>query len=197
MQGQDDLEALEKEAADLERKIEADEAPKIADYEELTGLAMLRKFDAQRRRRTRRSDSTDGFEVDDPLLCSKLCVSGNDTEEGAVGLIVSQILDCEDQCEDLASCRRPNFDRDQWISDLEKIVRGWNGASNLLLGPESERQSLNSPDAKRSRIETPPSTPSSQLSSTNVLNALKVRDCVQQMTVINCCSLAAETLIGT
>jgi hypothetical protein len=199
-----DLCQVEQEIEQLEKQIAADAVPKVPDYDELTGLELLRKFDAVGKRETRRSrelkaTAPKGFPG---IPCTKLIPSGNIDGSGLVGSAVSEMLDLEERCDKLSPWERDDISRDRWIADLEDRVHSWNGVNQVVIGPpqklvvddasgsgsatigtpvsKSKRLSIgsaDSTDSKRRRLgDSPSSTASpSQASPAQIISLLKVR----------------------
>jgi histone H1/5 len=139
-----ELEEIEKEINGLEKKINGESVPEPRDYEELTGLALLRKFDSTGRmetRRTREKKVTSVARKFPMLPCSKLWSTGNIDGTGLPGMLVSSMLELEEHCNSLTPWEREDVSRSAWISRLEGAIYAWNDMSPTLLG---------SPDASRS-----------------------------------------------
>lgn len=130
--------------------------PAAPDYDELTGLNLLRMFDAAgRRRETRRSRerkaaSTIPLKHSPDMPCTQLIPSGNIDGSGVVGWIVSEMLRIEETCNELCLWERTDVSRDRWIADLEDLVHVWNSSSLLAIGPPQRTQ-----DADVVRTKTP------------------------------------------
>ena len=185
-----DLCQVELEIEDLEKRIAADAVPKVPDYDELTGLELLRKFDAIGRRETRSSRERKAAAVTKALStmpCTKLIPSGNIDDTGIVGYVVSVILQLEERCNKLCPWEREDMSRDRWIADLEDCVLSWNSINQLVIGPpqmqddaseSGSKRSADSSDSKRRRLgNDSPSSPSSlsQVPPAQILSLLKVR----------------------
>jgi hypothetical protein len=195
---------VEQEIEELEKRIGADAVPKIPDYDELTGLELLRKFDAVGKRETRRSRDREAAapRAFPRMPCTKLIPSGNIDGSGLIGSAVSEMLDLEERCDKLSPWERDDVSRDRWIADLEARVHSWNSINQVVIGPpqklvvddagesgsatigtpesKSERISIgsaDSTDSKRRRLDndSPSSTPSLiQASPAQILSLLKV-----------------------
>lgn len=190
-----DLCQVELEIADLEKRIAADAIPQVPDYDELTGLQLLRKFDAVGRRETRLSRERKAAAVTKALSdmpCTKLIPSGNIDDTGLVGYVVSEMLHLEERCNKLSPWERDDVSRDRWIADLEDRIHSWNSINQVVIGPPptqddasesgSKRVSIDSADSsdsKRRRLanDSPSSstTSLSQASPAQILSLLKVR----------------------
>lgn len=160
-----DLCQVEQEIEDLEKRIAADAVPKVPDYDELTGLELLRKFDAVGRRETRRSRERKAAAVTKALSdmpCTKLIPSGNIDDTGVVGSVVSEMLHLEERCNKLSPWERDDISRDRWIADLEDRVHSWNSINQVVIGPpqthvaddgsESGSATMNTPSNKWKRL---------------------------------------------
>ena len=211
-----DLCQVEEEIENLEKRIAADAIPVVPDYEELTGLDLLRKFDAVGRRETRstRERKAASEAAQSPAMpCTKLIPSGNIDGSGIVGSVVSELLKIEEACEALTPWERDGMSRDRWIAELEERVHAWNSTSEVIIGPQardaddlnevgslaggtplskSKHQSIggaDSSDSKRRKLEheSPSSTGSMvNASPSQILASLKVRS--------NACTLFTVTL---
>jgi len=142
-QAEDELAQVEEEIQELERKMEGTEVPNPRDYEELSGIELLRKFDSSGRmetRRTREQKATAKARKFPLMPCSKLCATGNIDGTGLVGMLVAKMLEIEELCESLAPWDRKDLSRSSWISSLEEAVHTWNSMSPLEIGtPEPTR----------------------------------------------------------
>lgn len=192
-----DLCQVELEIADLEKRIAADAIPQVPDYDELTGLQLLRKFDAVGRRETRLSRERKAAAVTKALSdmpCTKLIPSGNIDDTGLVGYVVSEMLRLEERCNKLSPWERDDVSRDRWIADLEDRIHSWNSINQVVIGPPltqddasesgSKRVSIDSADSsdsKRRRLanDSPSSSTTSLSQATaspaQILSLLKVR----------------------
>ena len=135
---EEELSHLEDEISKMEQKIKSGAVSKEADYEELTGLELLRKYDSDGKmetRRTREKKITATVNNFEPMKCSQLCSTGNIDGTGIMGLLVSKLLELEETCESLAPWDSKDITRQTWISDLENLVFAWNNASPVLIGP--------------------------------------------------------------
>jgi hypothetical protein len=179
----------------LEKRIAADAIPQVPNYDELTGLQLLRKFDAVGRRETRLSRERKAAAVTKALSdmpCTKLIPSGNIDDTGLVGYVVSEMLHLEERCNKLSPWERDDVSRDRWIADLEDRIHSWNSINQVVIGPPptqddasesvSKRVSIDSADSsdsKRRRLanDSPSSstTSLSQASPAQILSLLKVR----------------------
>jgi hypothetical protein len=177
-QSEQELIDLRDEIERLEKSTEDGNVVKEYDMELETGLTMLREFDSQdeptqRKRATRRDaqkqQEEKGAESSiEKMPCSRMWPTGNIDGTGAVGQMVSQLLDLEKRVEKLAGWEKS--DRKNWISSLETAVHAWNELSTVfLLGDATDGSSnLNSPipEAKKNQAATPGSCNSSGASST-------------------------------
>jgi hypothetical protein len=129
---------VEAEIEALDKKIAADAIPEELDYEELTGLKLVKKFDSVGRK-TRRSRELKALSVTRDLPdmpSSKLLPTGNIDGTGTVGMVVSELLEIEELCESLVPWERTDVSRDRWIADCEELIQTWNKSCQLLLGPD-------------------------------------------------------------
>lgn len=142
-QAESELSRVEKDIEDLQRRIDGEQVEKEErDYEELTGLTQLRKFDNFGRVETRRSRVKKEATKVNSLQCSKLVSSGNIDGTGIVGMLVAELLELEERCEALAP--REGNDRASWISQLEGAVHSWNSSitpANVPLSTPGKRSS--------------------------------------------------------
>lgn len=196
-----ELAVAEADLAEFEKDEKKEADPDERDYEHLTGLKLLRKFDKagsmQTRRTREKRDAVKARNNVESLQCSKLVSSGNIDGTGVVGMMVAQILDLEEHCQGLVPWEDEGKNRSRWISQLEGAVRAWNSLNVMHLGPPStsstatmaeangsttpgstvKRGSLDSAatEARRPRIESPmPATPvTSSLRVSTVLEMLK------------------------
>lgn len=125
----------------MEKRIASDAVPVAPDYEELTGLKMLTKFDkAGGRRQTRRSrerkDDSETGELPE-MLCTKLIPTGDIDGSGLVGLVVSKMLALEETCEALSPWERSDTSRASWIADLEERAHAWSSSAEVVIGPSN------------------------------------------------------------
>ncbi|EEC43115.1 predicted protein [Phaeodactylum tricornutum CCAP 1055/1] len=136
-QAGEELSSLEFQIEILESRINGTSAPEPRDYEELTGLTLLRKFDsnsgmgARRTREQKQQTKTHNLPI---LPCSKMCGTGNIDGTGLVGLLVSGLLEVEEICETLAPWERTDTTRGEWVARLENAVHTWNAVSPMVLG---------------------------------------------------------------
>ncbi|GKY92276.1 hypothetical protein MPSEU_000198700 [Mayamaea pseudoterrestris] len=160
---EEELAEVESEIAALEKKMneKSDTEPQPLDYEELTGLALLQKFDKRKGIDTRRSREKRALKgIPDVAQCSKLVPSGNIDGTGLIGIIVQDLLELEEQCQKLSPLENEGTDRKAWTSKLEEAVYAWNEASPVVIGPPSVGQarssighgSDSSPFIKRGRL---------------------------------------------
>ena len=149
-----EIENLERELRSIERKIEQDEEPETRDYEELTGLDALRRFERQSRysrRATReRKDSKESKKLP-VLFCSKLVGQSiyKSNGVGHVWQLVNDLLEIEDLCQQLVPLddTAADISRERWRSAVVDLANQWNSSAPLLIG---------SPEAKSSfHAETP------------------------------------------
>lgn len=148
------------------------------DYQELTGLKLVQKFDsASRKRETRRTreHKTSAAETNSlrPVQTSKLVSTGNLDGTGLVGMIVADLLELEERCEALSPWE--GVDRAGWIAQLEGAVQAWNHVSppqgyappgtptNWFVDGslrQAKRESLDSAASatKRRKFDSPPSS---------------------------------------
>ena len=130
----DQILELESQVAVIEKKIENASTVYVPDYLELTGLEVLRKFDAKAKRHAKRLESDDALV---PMPCTQLIPSRNNTSSGIVGCIVDEILQVEALCQDLVPWEATET-RKQWIAGLEKLAADWNESVAFTVGPESK-----------------------------------------------------------
>ena len=186
----------------MEKRIASDAIPAEPDYNELTGLEMLRKFDtAASRRETRRSRERKEASTTKHLPempSTKLIPTGDIDGTGLVGAVVSKLLELEETCEALSPWERTDVSRGSWIADLEERVHTWNCSSQVVVGPpqshavdasevgfdsfgtpisKSKRSSvgsIDSTDSKRRKLDSgsPASTASSSQASPSQILAL-------------------------
>lgn len=155
-----DLSEVEAEIESLEKRIAADAAtPEVPDYEELTGLDMLSKFDkAAGRRETRRTRERKEASVtrDLPQMpCTKLIPTGDIDGTGLVGLVVSKLLELEETCEALSPWERRDVSRDRWIADLEERAHSWSSSAHLVVGPPPSQNTDDASDVGSDPYGTP------------------------------------------
>ena len=149
---EEELAEVEREAAELERLVEKGikEEPEL-DYEELTGLRLLQKFDNRKSVDTRRArEKKAGASVKTVARCTKLISTGNIDGTGLVGSIVAELLELEEQCQRLAPWDTARANRPAWLSKLEGAVFAWNEMSPTVIGPPGAAQartSIGSSDA--------------------------------------------------
>mmetsp|Transcript_6232 Transcript_6232/g.8811 ORF Transcript_6232/g.8811 Transcript_6232/m.8811 type:complete len:1455 (+) Transcript_6232:93-4457(+) len=165
-----ELMQVEEEIERVARRKEELTAPKIVDYEEMTGLELLRKFDNVDQRETRRTrEQKAAAEAKDHLPkmpCSTLWCTGHIDGTGIAGAIVSDILQLEELCESLSPWERKDIDRKSWVSNVEEAVHAWNSGSTQLLGPMAPREigtpvssAPNCSQGGASECDTPVATP--------------------------------------
>jgi len=155
---EEELGQIEADIAQLEQKINTGAIVKELDYEEFTGLELLRKYDDAGKAETRRTrEKMVGATVNkfESLHCSKLRSTGNIDDTGFVGMLVAKMLEVEEICEYLVPWDTKDITRQKWIADLENLVVAWNAASPLQIGPADA--------ASQSSLEVT-STPSSAFS---------------------------------
>ena len=140
----------------LQNSIKGEVEPTPIDYEDATGLRVLREFDgtsashgAPRKRTTRRDTKKhEESERDDhghglvKLTCSKLWPSGHIDGTGIVGCIVADLLELEERAESLAKWVKK--DRTAWISHLETLVHSWHATSPPVLNLNKETSTSSS-----------------------------------------------------
>jgi histone H1/5 len=187
---EEELQDIEREINGLEKKMSGESVPEPRDYDELTGLTLLRKFDSTGRmetRRTREKKETSGTKKLAMMPCSKLWGTGNIDGTGLPGMLVSAMLELEEHCNSLTPWEREDVTRAAWISRLEGAIHAWNDMSPSMLGsPDASRSVMNgdsasdaaditASDKKRRKLESPGgSTPgSTQLSISQIINILK------------------------
>lgn len=183
---EEELEEIEKEIIGLEKKISGESVPEPRDYEELTGLTLLRKFDSTGRmetRRTREKKEISGAKKLTMMPCSKLWGTGNIDGTGIVGMLVSSMLELEEQCNSLTPWEGEDVTRAAWISRLEGAVYAWNDMSPSLLGSPvmngdsamSDAADITASDKKRRKLESPVGSAngSTQLSISQIITILK------------------------
>lgn len=127
----------------LECRMKNHSEPILPNYEELTGLEELRKFDKVNRRETRRTREQKAVAEAKNLPkmpCSTLCCTGNIDGTGTVGLVLTDMLQVEEVCQSLSPWGRTDVNRKLWITNLEEAAYAWNSGSPLLLGPSSTRE---------------------------------------------------------
>jgi Williams-Beuren syndrome DDT (WSD), D-TOX E motif len=148
---EDELAHVQQEIDQLQRTLKEEKTAtptETLDYEDLTGLQLLRKFDfgaGGRAVETRRSRQKQEVKVTangsaaattvPQMPCSKLVPTGNIDGTGAVGLLVSKLLEIEEMCESLAPWERTDIARSTWISKLESTVHAWYTISPFHVGP--------------------------------------------------------------
>jgi histone H1/5 len=185
---EEELWDIEKEINDLEKKISGESVlPETRDYDELTGLNLLRKFDSSGRmetRRTREKKKAKDTRRFDLMPCSKLWSTGSVDGTGLPGMLVASMLGLEENCNLLTPWERKDLTRSAWISRLEGAIYAWNDISPMIFGSpdmvrngkinsimangaetpsQVRRDSMNTTesDRKRRKIESPgASTPS-------------------------------------
>lgn len=164
-QAEIELTQIQAEIDDLEREATGKKALEgFRDYEDLTGLLVLKQFEMAGRvetRRTREKKAVAQARKLPLMLCTKLCSTGNIDGTGLVGILVSSLLELEEHCESLAPWERKDITRSTWVSRLEGAVLAWNSISPDILG---------SPELI-SRSSLAPSDISSVPLNTNTANA--------------------------
>ena len=184
-QAEEELLQVENDIEQLEKQIKGEAEPEPRDYDELTGLDLLRQFDSAGRldtRRTREQKESSKSRKLKPLQCSKLVNSGDIDGTGIIGMMVSGILQLEERCEALSPW--DGVDRSAWISTLEGAVLAWNGVSSTPPGTPASmngarRDSLESTSSanKRRKLNSPGSTAplsgSNLPSTTSILGMFK------------------------
>lgn len=153
----EELNSLEHKIEQLERRIEAaKETDESRDYSDLTGLTALCKFEKATSRESRRSrEVREQAYSSMPLLsCSKLTPTGMLDGSGLMGIIVADMLEVEELCENLSPWERSDLTRERWVSSVEGSVHTWNSVSPVVLGPV---------DAKGKPALPTPSSPGNDL----------------------------------
>jgi hypothetical protein len=102
-----------------EKKINGESVPEPQDYDELTGLTLLRKFaDRPNGNSPDPGEERDiGNEEARYDACSKLWGTGR--WHWASGMLVSSMLELEEHCNSLTPLEREDVTRAAWISRLE------------------------------------------------------------------------------
>ena len=185
-QSEQELIDLRDEIERLEKSTEDGKVVKEYDMELETGLTMLREFDSQdeptqRKRATRRDaqkqQEEKGAESSiEKMPCSRMWPTGNIDGTGAVGQMVSQLLDLEKRVEKLAGWEK--CDRKNWISSLETAVHAWNELSTVFLLGDATNGSSNLyspiPEAKKNQAATPGSCNSIGASHSSTMSVYQV-----------------------
>jgi linker histone H1 and H5 family/Williams-Beuren syndrome DDT (WSD), D-TOX E motif len=185
----EEIEQIESQIRDLERKIRGESVPEVRDYEVLTGLQILRKMDSPNGRyeprRTRGKAKATDSQKFCSIPCSRLCPTGNIDGTGIVGLMVWELLSVEERCNALTPWERGDMSRSAWIGKAENIVHLWNEMSPVTVGPAvldgdalpSGRESVGSIASpnKRMKMENSqsPAGTSSSASASQITNLLK------------------------
>lgn len=163
---EEELGKIQEQIDQLNRQKESGNVVEELDYGELTGLELLRKYDAEGKvetRRTREKKVAATVNTFQSMKCSKLFSTGNIDGTGFMGMLVSKLLDVEEMCEELVPWARSDMSREAWISDLENLVFAWNVASPTLVGPSDEQ----------SQVATSPKQSSMDVMSTPMTDASK------------------------
>ena len=108
------------------------------NYSSLTGLDILFEYE----KKNKIKDS-----------CRKLWPDSKKGSDGAIGDIVSNMLDLENMCENLSPWIRDDTSRGEWISLLSKTVTSWQNSCLFHLGPKEilDDDSESSPQKKQRR----------------------------------------------
>lgn len=130
-----ELSQLETEMKDLERQIKGKAEPVALNFEELTGLELLRQFDSTEtfKSRSSRSKKEAAPEKRARMPCSVLWPTGELDGTGVVGSIVTELVSLEERCDALAPVEDQSL-REEWITDLEDAVLAWNNGTTVVLG---------------------------------------------------------------
>ena len=104
--------------------------PEPVDYVSLTGLDMLAEFESNLRESSEEEDDFGGSH-----MCRALWYGNKKKENGAVGMLVSALLDLETRCNELAPWERNDIPRRAWTSNLRDTVSAWKRGNTLHLGP--------------------------------------------------------------
>lgn len=180
-----ELITIQKELDTLEKSLAEKVQVKERSFSELLGLDVLLKFEEGGKMETRRARdkklSSKSREL--PLLpCSKLCATGHIDGTGAVGMIVSDLLQLEEFCESLVPWEKGAPARKIWISRLEEAVSVWNVISADLLSlldaersqgtdgsPVNSQNGKSAEDGKRRKLDAS----AASLSVASVISLLK------------------------
>ena len=153
------------------------------DYEELTGLKLLRAYEAPARRETRRAREVKEV-VARPvelLPCSILVPTGNIDGSGIVGQIVSILLEMEELCESVSPSDSEDS-RKTWLSKVEGTVHTWFSMTPLQIGPSfldleeatsNGRASLGASPSKKRRESGASSSGFGSPSVASIISALR------------------------
>ena len=173
---EEEFSVLQAEIDALQRSIKGESKPKPVDWEEVTGLDLMRRFDQrdifqpcpqepaevsqQPKKRTTRRDAQKQQELEDeqvtaasedgPVLdklrCSELWPSTDRVDRGVIGLIVSSMRELESRCQNLAEWDRGAEQREAWIENLKSSVRAWDAANPRFLVPAAVAKNNKLPD---------------------------------------------------
>lgn len=120
-------EELEKIKVEMEIAAEMYEVacrPEPINYNELTGLDLMIDFESE--------NLNDSTEV---RHCSRLWQKDNTFPSGSVEVLIAEILNIEEMCNDLAPWSQSDINRECWIGNLKSIGKLWNRGNVLRLGP--------------------------------------------------------------
>ena len=156
---QDDLAKIESELEKARLEFEREIKNLDLNYSSLTGLDILFEYE----KKNKIKDS-----------CRKLWPDSKKGSDGAIGDIVSNMLDLENMCENLSPWIRDDVSRGEWISLLSKTVTSWQNSCLFHLGPKEilDDDSESSPQKKQRRSNDYVADSVSTLPQT--LSALKV-----------------------
>lgn len=148
----DQILELESEIASIEKKIDNASIVYLPDYIQLTGLELLRKFDAKAKRHARRVENEDLV----PMPCTNLVPNKSNSSSGIVGCIIDEMLHVEALCQDLVPWEEAEA-RKRWITDLDKLAKIFNESITFAVGPESKDSTTrngdaSSPDGRRDSV---------------------------------------------
>jgi len=178
------LKDVESKIIKLDEEIARSEAPVVFDYEDLTGLELLREFDLSmgrntkqsRGRRTRKNDADDRPSVHiDLVSCSTLWPSSGSKKTGIVGLMVADLLRVETFCQSL--CPETEETRLEWRGQLEDLCLKWNQGNFPFVGPAEEAEGTSESQdyspGKRRRSDGDGETTSQAISSQSVIASMR------------------------
>jgi len=201
-----DLIALEEELQALEQRMEGKVEVDARDHNELTGLTVLQKYDSKSRIETRRTRekklaSVAASSTIPTWQCSKLLSTGHIDGTGIIGMLVAEMMELEERCENLAPWEQDGKNRETWIMQLENAIVSWNSISPFVMGTpfagsvvsvsspnetknSKKRDSLNEllngdsealSNSKRRRLESPQATSSHPTGNTvaSIISMLK------------------------
>lgn len=159
-QSEQELIDLQNEIESLEKSIDDGNILKEYDFEVETGNKMLREFESQDektrgRRACRRNAPEDPGSCQktfvEKICCSVMWPTGNIDGTGAVGILVSQLLDLEKRVDKLCGLGKKN--RTAWISSLETAVHIWNELSTEFVRGTSINVSLSNTPRSNEVVE--------------------------------------------